>query len=170
MAKTKTPPRFVPASREEVTQAIRSIGGHQRERARIEAAMNDHLALIRERFEAEAAPHAERIKLLSEGVEIWCDANREALTDGGRTKTVNLASGEVKWRTSPPKVVIKKADQVLEVLRQRGLTDYIRVKEEISKEAILASPDAVAGIRGISIEQDEQFVIEPFETKLEDAA
>lgn len=161
---------FVPQTRDQVTQAIAAIGTHMRERDRIQATMNDHLALTRERFEAEALPHAERIKVLSEGVQVWCEAHKAELTDGGKTKTANLASGEVKWRLSPPKVAIKGAETVLEILRARGLLDFIRVKEEINKEAILAEPERVADIRGIRVEQDEQFVIEPFQTKLEDAA
>ncbi len=161
---------IVPQTREQVTQAIRLIGVHQRERDRIQAEMNDHLALHRERFEAEALPHAERIRALAEGVQTWCEAHRDELTEGGRVKTANLASGEVKWRLSPPKVVLKNAATVLEIIRARGLLGLIRVKEEISKEAILADPAAVDGIKGIRVEQAEQFVIEPFETKLEEIA
>ena len=170
-AKAKAPAAtFVPQTREDVTQAIRCIGQHQRDRERIETTMNDQLALIRERFEAEALPHNERIRLLAAGVQTWCEAHRAELTDGGRTKTVNLASGEVKWRISPPKVVIKGAETVLEVFRARKLLRLIRVKEEINKEAILAEPDAVDGIRGVRIEQAEEFVIEPFKTTLEEIA
>nr|WP_294547623.1 host-nuclease inhibitor Gam family protein [uncultured Rhodopila sp.] len=171
-AKAKAPAAtvFVPQTRADVTQAIRCIGEHMRERTRIEATMNDRLALIREEFESQAAPHAERIKQLTEGVQIWCEAHRAELTDNGRTKTANLASGEVKWRLSPPKVVIKGAETVIEIFRARGLFGLIRKKEEIDKEAILAEPALVDGIRGVRIEQEELFVVEPFQTQLEDAA
>jgi phage host-nuclease inhibitor protein Gam len=171
-AKTKTPATkvFVPQSRAQVTEAIALIGKHQRERTRIQATMNDNLALIREKFEAEAAPLGETLNALTEGVHVWCEAHRDELTEGGKTKTANLASGHVKWRISPPKVLIKGAETVIEIFRARGLLGFIRTKEEIDKEAILADPEAVAGIRGVRIEQAEQFVIEPFETELEEIA
>ena len=45
----------------------------------------------------------------------------------------------------------------------------------MNKEAILAETDAAkllmeAGIAGVTITQKEEFVIEPFETKLEEVA
>ena len=171
-AATKSPAATVrvPQTREQTTEAIAAIGRHQRERARIEAAMNDAIAAIKQQHEEAARPHAEAIRALSEGVQTWCEAHRDELTDNRRTKTANLASGEVKWRLSPPKVVLKGIEKVLETLRARRLTDMIRVKEEVNKEAILADPAAVSGIKGIRIEQDELFVIEPFETKLEEIA
>jgi phage host-nuclease inhibitor protein Gam len=74
----------------------------------------------------------------------------------------------VQWRLRPPKVVVKGLEAVLDKLRRMGLERFIRTKEEINKEAILAEPDAVKRVAGISIEQGEDFVIKPFETQLEE--
>lgn len=164
-------PRFaIPQSREDCTDYIARIGRAQRERERIQAAMNDELAAIRTGYEEQARPHAEAIKALSQGVQTWCDANREALTMGNKTKTANLASGEVRWRLRPPKVVIRGLDAVMEALKDLRLDRFIRVKEEINKEAILADPEALRHVKGISVDQGEDFVIVPFETELEEVA
>lgn len=61
----------VPQSRDEVNNAIRRIGELSRERTRIEAEMNDHLAALKENFEAEAQPLKAEIESLSEGVQLW---------------------------------------------------------------------------------------------------
>lgn len=159
---------WVPQSREEVTAAIAEIGRAQRERERIQAAMNDALAALRQRFEEEARPHAESIVTLSTGVQLWCEAHRAELTNGGKTKTVNLASGEVRWRMRPPSVLVRNAESVIDVLKQLGLGRFVRRKEEVNKEAMLAEPEAVTSIRGVTITQREDFVVEPFETKLEE--
>lgn len=161
---------LVPQCREDVVSAIAEIGRLQRERDRIQAEMNDELSRVRERFEEMAHPYAEKIRQLSAGVQVWCEANRAELTVQGKTKTVNLSSGEVKWRMRPPKVVLRGVEMVLESLRLRGLERFIRVKEEINKEAILAEPEAVSQVKGISIARGEDFVIIPFETKLEEVA
>lgn len=158
----------VPQSKEEVIAAIAEIGRLQRERARIEAEMNDRLAEIRQVYEEEAAPYAERIKALSLGVQTWCEAHREELTQGGKIKTVRFASGEVRWRTRPPSVLIRSTEAVIDTLKKLGLTRFIRLKEEVNKEAILAEPDAIAHIKGITISQKEDLVILPFETTLEE--
>lgn len=169
MSKTSKNPEIpVPSSKEECSEAVSEIGRLQRERVRIETAMNDELARIKERYEAEAAPCGERIGLLVKGVRIFCEARRDELTDGGKSKTVALAAGELRWRVPPPKVVIRSPDAVMSALRRLGLQRFIRTKEEISKEALLLEPEAVQQIRGISISQKEQLVIVPFESQLEE--
>lgn len=168
--KTAAPRFAIPQSREDCTDYIARIGRAQRERERIQAEMNDKLAPIIAVYMARGRPHAETIKALSQGVQVWCDANREALTKGNKVKTANLASGEVRWRTRPPKVVLSKVEAVLKALKGLHLERFIRSKEEVNKEAILADREAVQHVKGISIDQGEDFVIVPFETELEEVA
>jgi len=158
----------VPQTRDEVAEAIAKIGQHQRERAIIEAAMNGDLAERKAAFEAQAKPHADAISELTQGIATWCEANRATITAGGKVKFAEFATGEVKWRLRPPSVVIKGVDKVLEGLKSLGLDRFLRTKEEIDKEAILREPDALKGVRGVSITQKEDFVVVPFETKLEE--
>lgn len=160
----------VPQSKDDVNDAIAKIGLAQRERARIQAAMNDELAAIKEKYETQAAPYNSQIEQLGKGVQTWCEANRDALTKDNKVKFAGFPSGEVKWRMRPPRVGIRVMENVLESLRKFGLDRMIRIKEEVNKEAILAEPDAVSGIAGIKIEQGEDFVIVPFETELEEVA
>ncbi len=160
----------VPQHRDEVIEAIAEIGRRQRERQRLETLMNDDLAKVREAWEKQAAPHLEAIKELSRGVQLWCEVHRDLLTQGGKVKFARLASGEIKWRLTPPRVVIRALDAVVEALKQAHLDRLIRIKEEPNKEAILNEPEAVEGIKGITITQKEDFVIVPFETELEEIA
>ncbi len=174
MAKTATKVKAaaasapVPQTREEVAEAIAAIGRHARERARIEAAMGDAIARVREQFEAQALPYADSIRTLTEGVQTWCEAHRDELTQGGRVKTAAFASGDVSWRMTPPKVVLKGVEELLKLLRRRNLARFIREREEVNKEAILAEPDAVTAIPGIRIEQHEDFIITPHEAALQE--
>jgi phage host-nuclease inhibitor protein Gam len=160
----------VPQTKDDVIAAIAEIGRRQRERNRIEAAMNDELALVRETWERKAAPHQDAIRALTTGVHLWCEAHRAALTQEGKVKYARLASGDVKWRMTPPKVTIRAVENVLEYLKQQGLGRFIRIKEEPNKEAMLAEPEAVAHIKGVSISQKEEFIVQPFETELEEIA
>jgi phage host-nuclease inhibitor protein Gam len=137
---------------------------------RIEAEMNDEIAVVKQRYEELALPFKTEIEERSKGVQAWCETNRNAITQDGRTKTVVLTSGEIQWRMRPPKVVLKGVDMILDKLKRMDLARFIRTKEEISKEAILAEPEAVARVAGISIEQGEDFVIKPFETNLEEVS
>lgn len=159
---------FVVQSREEANAAIEQIGLAQRERDRINAAMNDELAAVRARYEQAAAPHAAVIKEMGKGVQIWAEANRSELTRDGRTKTVKLAAGECSWRTCPPKVRITGEGIVVQALRTLGLERFLRQKTEIDKNAILADPEAVTSVKGITLTQGEDFIIRPFATEIEE--
>ena len=106
------------------------------------------------------------------------------VTSGGRSKTVALPAGEIAWRQRPPSVKITKADLVLKTLKALGLGRYIRTKEEIDKDTILAAhsaarlapstdparaellaeADKLAAVSGIEIVTGvEDFAIVPFE-------
>lgn len=156
------------ATREEVNAAIAEIGAAQRQRDALAAARNDELAAVRARYEEQAAAHAAVIKELGKGVQIWAEAHRGELTRDGRTKTVKLAAGEFSWRTRPPRVAVRGEGIVIEALKRLGLDRFLRTKVEIDKTAILADPDGVQDVKGISITQGEDFVIKPFETELEE--
>jgi phage host-nuclease inhibitor protein Gam len=161
---------FVPASRIEADAAIAEIGKLQRQRETLQTAMNEQMAAVKTSHEAQAKPLAEAIKVLSSGVQTWSEANRVDLTRDGKVKTVKLGAGEIRWRTRPPSVVVRAAEKVIEALKRLGLTRFIRTKEEIDKEAILADPSAVCDVKGLTISQGEDFVIVPFETSLEEVA
>lgn len=155
----------VPQSRDQANDAIRRIGELSRERARIEADMNDHLAALKESFETQAEPLKTEIDALFDGVQTWCEAHRTLLLPGA-AKTAAFPAGEVAWRVRPPKCVIKGVEAVIDGLKRLGLGRFVRTKEEINKEAIINEPDTVRGVAGISIEQGEDFIITPYESEL----
>lgn len=160
----------VPQSRDDVSSAIGMIGAAQRERDRIQADMNDALAQLRETYEARAKPWADQIAALTAGVQTYCEAHRDELTNSAKVKSHTFASGEVKWRMRPPSVAIRAADVVIEALKSLKLARFVRTKEEVNKEAILADPEAVSGVKGITISQKEDFVVTPWDTQLEQVA
>ncbi|EHS3383819.1 host-nuclease inhibitor Gam family protein, partial [Escherichia coli] len=154
---------YVPQSRDAVVCDIRWIGDLQREAVRLETEMNDAIAEITEKYASRIAPLKTRIETLSKGVQGWCEANRDELTNGGKVKTANLVTGDVSWRQRPPSVSIRGVDAVMETLERLGLQRFIRTKQEINKEAILLEPKAVAGVAGITVKSGiEDFSIIPF--------
>ena len=146
---------------------MREIGEINRRIARAQADMNDGIAKLKELAETTAAPLAARVAELTEGLRSWCDANRDALTDKGKRKYGDLGTGHVSWRISPPKVSIKGVDEVLMAIRTLGLTEFLRTKEEIDKEAMLADPDKARLVPGVKIgSAGESFTVEPFEAEI----
>lgn len=161
----------VPQSRDECDTMIRDLGSTRRDLQRIEADMNDRIARIKHDFEAKAAPLRDHADALLGGIETWCAANRDQITAGGKVKFYRFGNGEVKWRLRPAKVTIRGKSDVLSALASLGLHQFVRVTEDVNKDAILDDPDAVKGVKGISVgSEGEDFTVEPFEAALSSAS
>lgn len=156
----------VPQNKGEAAADIRQIGDLQRKLARSQAEMNDAIAHITAKYQPTLEAIGDQLKQLQEGVQAYCEANRDELT-GGKTKTANLITGEVQWRQRPPSVTLKGVETVIKTLMKMRLKQFVRVKMEVNKEAILLNPSAVKGVAGITVVTGvEDFVITPFEQEV----
>lgn len=157
----------VPQSREEAAATVVAIGEINRGIARLEADMNDELASIKEAYEVKALPLRDAATEKTEGLKIWAEANRTSLTGGDKTKTVDLGTGVLRWRSRPPAVRISKVQDVLDRLKTLGLGRFLREKVEIDKEAMLKEPEVARTVAGVSIgSAGEDFIVEPYEAEL----
>lgn len=153
-------------SREEAELLLADIGASQRELTRIRADMNEQISTIKAQFEEAAKPFKLAIDEKVDALHMWAEANRDKLLTKG-SKTVELATGVIQWRMLPPSVRISGVGAVMEILKLKNLSRFLRVKEEINKDAILAEPAAVIDVTGISIQQTEEFIAKPFEAEIE---
>ncbi len=161
----------VPQTVEEANDFVAKLGASQRERTLIETAMNDELAAVKARHEAEAKPFKDEIEALTRGLHTYAEGHRDVLTRDGKVKFHRFAAGEIAWRVRPPKVTIRGIDTVIEALKRLGLTRFLRVKEEINKEAMLVEAEVAITVSGITIGSGgEDFIVKPFETELEEVA
>jgi phage host-nuclease inhibitor protein Gam len=153
-----------PTTNDECATYINQIGVFARQISVLQAAMNDEIAVITDSYTGQFSPLQDQLKNLQQGVQLYCEANRDDLTHEGKTKTATFITGSVQWRQRPPSVGVRGADSVIEALKNFNLHRFIRIKEEINKDAILNEPAAVAGVAGITLSTGkEDFVITPFE-------
>lgn len=150
----------VPQNAEQAAEMLAEIGREQRYIAGLQSKLDAAVAELKGNTELVVQPKRERIAELTRGLEIWASANRQALTLG-KTKTIQLASGVVRWKLAPPAIKLTKVADVLSVIRELGLTQFLRTKVEIDKEALLKAPDQAAKIPGVAIVQAEAFEVEP---------
>ncbi|MDD6911069.1 host-nuclease inhibitor Gam family protein [Actinobacillus minor] len=157
-------PKLSALSREETELLIKELGDKQRELQRVVTQQNDEIAAITEQYAGTISGLKEEVESRITAIQAWCENNRDDLTKGGKQKTGYFNTGEVQWRQNPPSVRVLKADQVIENLKLLGLTQFIRTKEEINKDAILLEPETAQTVAGITIKSGvEEFVIKPFE-------
>jgi len=167
MAALKRP--AAPTTVEEVETLISELGRLQRESKRYETEMNDELAKIKSAYEEVNRTNNESITEITDRLYLYAERNRESLLKGNK-KTASFTNGEFSWRFSPSSVKVKSTDLAILNLKAAKLEKFIRTKEEIAKDMILADPEAIEGIKGLSIKKGEEFFyVKPFETNLETA-
>lgn len=155
-------PIEAPSNAEQAAVMVARIGELIRDLAVNDVALDEQVAAIKLSFGQADQPLISEMKKLHAAVQAWAQANRAELTQDGRTKTIRLASGKLEWRTRPPRVRITDEEAVLTFLANASLTEFIRTKQEISREAILANPAGVAAVPGISVgSAGEEFIVVP---------
>jgi phage host-nuclease inhibitor protein Gam len=157
-AETATPP----LNRGDAEAYLERIGSIQREIQLNKTALAEAIANVTAEIEASSAKLDEEHDRLFRGLQLWAEANRHALTDGGKTKTVRLGNGTIAWRLAPPSVRIKAPEMALAFLIENEREDFLRRKIEINREAMLANPDLASETPGVLIKSaGESFVVEP---------
>lgn len=155
---------YVPQTQDDTAADIRRIGDLERQKLRATTEMNDAIAQITQNYQPRLDAITEQIKTLQDGVQSYCEAHRDELTNGGKVKTASLITGEVSWRQRPPSVRVRGNDAVVELLERLGYEEFIRKNKEVNKDAILNDPDKARGVAGITIVTGvEDFLIKPFE-------
>ncbi len=171
-AKLKTPAAGypIPDNREAADAMIYMIGEAQRGRATLQTELDGKIAELKAEYEERAAKLNVLIRDYVAGLQHWCASNRAVLLKGD-AKTVKFGNGEVSWRTRPPKVTVRDAVKAIAWYAKKELGRFVRIKEELDKEAILRVP-AIAGQNPfIKIgSAGEDFIVKPHELELEEIA
>lgn len=173
MAKKKTTGTNLPVPQNdlEAASALARIGEIARQVARVEADCNAEVSKLTEAAGAKAAPLKAEGDGLVEALKVYCEANRARLTDG-KSKTIVFATGVVSWRLRPASVKLReKVDVIIERIKLLDLgAAFLRTKEEINKDAMLADAEKAKTIAGVTIASDgEDFYVEPLEAEIAEA-
>lgn len=158
---------IVPKDRVELGKFVSNIQEIERKIIALEdefgqeiAEMAAKISKLKKEAQGKAKPYEERINELAKGVYIFAEGRRAELTDQGARKTVELAAGNrIRWYFTPPAVEVDEEEEALKELERRGLLEFIRVKREIDKEAILREPEKIKNLKHLSVGQEEIFAI-----------
>ncbi len=157
----------VPNSLDEATKMVVRIRQLERQIELIQQSSSVHIRKLEvqivEKLEetknSTRTMQEERDKL-SEAVFIFAQERKMELTDNLKKKTVELPTGDkLRWYFANPSVAVEDEEKAVAELKEKGLQEFIRTKEEINKEAILAKPGKTENLRFISVIQDEIFSI-----------
>ena len=161
-------------TRADLETLVREIAALKLNEKLLAASMDAELQAVRENYEKRLGSISELLAEKTDASRAWAEANR---ADFGQRRSIDLAHGVIGFRTGTPKLktLVKwKWDGVLQALREsRWGAAYIRVKEEINKEQIIADVTtqllAEDDLRkaGAQVVQEETFFVEPKLTRVE---
>jgi phage host-nuclease inhibitor protein Gam len=166
--KAQKPTVEVPTSREQAEAVLLRVAELKSAEAAAKAAMDAELARVRESYQADLADIAAQIASAVQALELWAERNQSLF---GRLRSLVMLHGRIGWRTNPPSLKPLRGltwNDVLETLRRLGRREFIRVKEEPDREALLAAREH-EDLRalGCRVEQVEEFFVEPELTPVE---
>lgn len=152
-------------------EAVAILGRYAQLQTSIDARRADaevKIAEIRAAVDAAIAPDETLLKSLFNQVKPWWAVNADDVT-GGKRKSVELGGCLVGHRTTTPRLTLAEVteQEAIESLKEWALEDFLRIKEEFDKPAILKELDAdsddgrkLAGL-GFRKSQREEFFIAP---------
>ena len=157
---------MVIATLERADSAMMELAGIERDLRAEEDAMNDKIALLKEEAKAKAALLEAQKKAIASALCVFLKMNKaELLKD---KKSVELAFGVMGFRasTSIKQMNGISAESSLQLLKDKGLPEGIRIKEELDKEAMRGWPIARLNLVGLTRQDKNEFFIELKEEKL----
>ena len=146
---------------------VREIAGLKLNEQLLNASLDAELQAVRDSYSARFNTLAEALSEKLEAARIWAEANP---AEFARRRSIEFTHGSIGFRTGAPKLKTlakRKWDGVLQELRGAVWgAAYIRVKEEVNKEQIIADISmrtlSEADLRqaGARVVQEELFFVD----------
>lgn len=162
MARVKpaTQDAIVLRSLTDVDNALRIIAGRKRELAVIAAAMNESIEAARAAAMEAGSEHWAEIIAQERALLKYAEYHKPELF--AQKKSLALTHGEIGYRLSSKlKLAAKQTwERVLGKLREADMRGYIRVKEEVDKEALRELSAERLALLGCKLCQEDVFYYE----------
>jgi len=161
------------STREELDATLAEIRNLTINRNQCQLGRDERMTAIDEQFGPALTEFGKSIAERVERVRAWAESNPDAF---GKHKSLDTTHAVIGWRTGMPSLKTLTGwtwDRVFDKLKSLPAMAraYIRTKEEVAKENLLADRDTLGpdGLRnlGVKVVQAEPFYVEP---KLEEVA
>lgn len=156
-------------SLEDVDNALGKIAALKRQIDLVTMGAAEEMDAIKARASAESEPFRQQIAGLELSIGRFAEAEKESLF--AKKKSLRLTFGVIGFRASSKLKTKAKwtFERVLATLKDRGMKDFIRVKEEIDKEKLKClAPDALSEV-GCTVKTEDAFYYELPEEQETDA-
>jgi len=163
--RTKRPAVTPPVTQAEADRVLAQYAKQDARKQEINALMDNRFTKIREEYAEELGAIESSTQEGLSKLQMYYESNPEVF---GRKKSVETAHGLIGFRTGTPKLKAMKGftwAAVLELLKSNKRTGFVRSKEEVAKDLLIANRgnDNVIEIlkeNKMEIVQDETFFVE----------
>lgn len=152
---------------EEADATLAEIAARKRQISLHEIALKEDVDKLKAECAARCEPLKKDIEAREQALVQFALARREELFKNRKSR--ELTFGTIGFRVSSSLRTIKKMtwERVLGVLKERGMTHCIRIKEEVDKEALRTlGPNTLADV-GCKLTQEDAFFYDLNEAELE---
>lgn len=153
-----------PKTKEEAAALLSVLGMVRDNKAQIEGLRAREIAASYARFMRVVEDYETQEADIVDKLRAWAEANREALTNAGKSKSARLETGVISWRKQPDSVVVADEDDVIAQIEALGpdlIREFIKTTKSIDKARMLVLRDKAQSIKGVSIKEG----VEKFEAK-----
>ena len=165
----KASPHIV-GSLTEAEEAMRELASLERRRQAIASKLNERVDELKNQAKAESACLEAQKKAIADALGTYLQMHRaEVLKD---RKSVELTFGVMGFRASTSICQMRgvNAEMTLERLKDAGLLEGIRTKEELDKDIMRGWPDDRLAQVGLVRQEKDQFFVELKQEKLVETA
>jgi phage host-nuclease inhibitor protein Gam len=147
----------VPASIIEANVVLGQLGNTQDEINTIEKELREKIAEAKAMAEKKLQPLIVKRDAQINALFAFASPRKAQLTQ--ETRSITLNAGVFGWRMTTPRVETKKSDEeTIALLKDTGNAEFIRIIEEVDRQALLAKRPQIEGIAYV---QDDEFFVVP---------
>lgn len=168
IARIKKSLTSVPTTFAEAVTYLTSIGEKQREINRIKRETKAKVKEINDKANEEISVLSQDRNNFFVALFAFASPRKASLTYEVRTQVTS--SGTFGWRWTPPAVELAEGvsdQEVIDRLKARGLTQYVRTVEELNREEMLKGRPVV---KGVAYTQRDEFFAKPKMAKADGCA
>jgi len=144
-------------SLDDTDRILKEMCGLESEIERIDSEGDRKIAEIKAKTAEAGKAMRERVKELSASLKAYSDFNKGTLFK--ERKSIERSFGTFGYRKTPPKVETSR--DTVELLERLGMAQYVRVKKEVDKEALLNLDDEELAKVDAARKSKEEFFVVP---------
>lgn len=145
------------ASWEEVNESFKKLAELQVLKRELEGKQTLAINEIKSDFARKAGQISDEIKELEKNISLFAESHREEFA---KKRSKKLPFGTISFRLTK-RIVCGGVESAIKALKALNLDSFLRVKEELDKEALLELDESVLTKAGITIKREDKITIEP---------